>query len=68
MGRHGIREGDIMSLHITSFFGEEDGWQDGRCACGWAVGPCPDDETVVDALMEHAFEMGVQRGLWEART
>lgn len=32
------------------------------CACGWAFGPVPDLETLVDVLMQHAYEAAVGEG------
>lgn len=29
------------------------------CACGWKCPPCPDEETRVDFLMQHAYEAGI---------
>lgn len=37
---------------------EEDGWLIPQCTCGWRFGPVPDLETLVDVLMDHAYEIG----------
>jgi hypothetical protein len=37
---------------------EADGFYTARCICGWSDGPFPDFETMVDALMDHAFYAG----------
>lgn len=29
-----------------------------KCSCKWKGMPCPDTETAVDVLMEHAYAMG----------
>ena len=36
------------------------------CACGWKCYPCPDMETVTDALMQHAYEAGYALALQNA--
>ncbi len=33
-------------------------WAAARCSCGWEIRGLPDDETLVDALMEHAWHEG----------
>lgn len=49
-----------MSLHQTICGIEEDelGFVSIRCECGWQSGPMPDTETLIDSVMEHAFEAG----------
>ena len=29
------------------------------CACGYRCPPCPDYETAVDGMMQHAYEAGI---------
>lgn len=29
------------------------------CSCGYRCPPCPDTETAVDGLMQHAYEAGI---------
>ena len=49
-----------MSAHnIADFFQDDDGWYFGKCACGFQTGACPDDETVIDVLMDHAYMAGL---------
>lgn len=38
----------------------EDGWYTARCGCGFTFGPAPDQEVVLDVLMEHAWLVGRQ--------
>ena len=33
------------------------------CACGWKCPPCPDEDTCIDFLMQHAYEAGFADGL-----
>lgn len=49
-----------MSAHYSVEF-ERDGkgWWPGRCLCGWDGGMYPDAEDAADALMDHAFQVGV---------
>lgn len=50
-----------MSAHITAGGLDVDlrnGWLNALCCCGWRQGPFPDEETAIDALMEHAYAMG----------
>lgn len=35
-------------------------WAAAKCRCGWEVGGLPDDETLIDALMEHAYLEGLR--------
>lgn len=42
------------TLHPT------DGWYEARCACGFRLGQLPDLETMVDVLMEHAYDAGLR--------
>jgi hypothetical protein len=44
-------------IHQTADFDlhPRDGWYSAQCTCGFTEGPFPDIETMVDALMEHAF-------------
>lgn len=50
-----------MTTHYTADGVEQDeeGWYVPSCACGWKWAPCPDIETAVDVLMEHAYEAGL---------
>lgn len=49
-----------MNTHACDEIGEDNaGFPCGRCICGWQSPPCPDEETAIDYLMQHAYEMGV---------
>lgn len=61
MGTDGIH----MS-HAETLLSDDDGWHQARCTCGWAQGPLPDLETVVDVLMQHAREMALLEDREEA--
>lgn len=47
--------------HMTANFDlhPDDGWFRAECSCGWEQGPFPDAETMVDALMDHAYAAGL---------
>jgi hypothetical protein len=48
-----------LMVHMTSDFRtrpDDDGWFRGHCECDWEGGPYPDAETLVDALMAHAYD------------
>lgn len=52
---------DGSSTHLSdprTFDESDDGFFTALCYCGWERGPLPDIETMVDALMEHAFYAG----------
>jgi len=50
-----------MTSHACEEIAEdESGFPSGRCSCGWETAGCPDDETAMNVLMEHAFRMGSQ--------
>ena len=55
-----------MGGHISVPATDEDGWTIPTCTCGWTFGPCPDDETAADALMDHAYETGFFDGFQHA--
>ncbi len=42
------------------------GFYTADCACGWRSPPCPDEETRVDFLMQHAYEAGYAKALQNA--
>ncbi len=44
---------DVSCLEPT-----DTGFFEARCECGFRVGPLPDRETLVDVLMEHAWNEG----------
>lgn len=45
--------------HVVDVFDQDDeGFTIVQCMCGLPLGPFPDDETAIDALMEHAFLEG----------
>jgi hypothetical protein len=47
-------------IHQSDGIGEDDdGFFTPRCTCGWRWGPCPDLETLVDVLMDHAAERAI---------
>lgn len=44
-----------MSDHILDEIKmDDDGFETAICKCGLELGPFPDTETMIDALMEHA--------------
>lgn len=47
--------------YIADGTDEEDnmGFCSPTCACGWKCPPCPDWETAIDFLMQHAYEAGI---------
>lgn len=52
--------------HMSDGFYENDeGWYTARCTCGAKLGVCPDAETAADALMNHAYLVGLSDG-WES--
>jgi hypothetical protein len=55
-------------LHQTADFDlhPAEGWYSAQCTCGFTEGPFPDAETMVDALMEHAYHAGVVAGVGRA--
>jgi hypothetical protein len=50
----------------ASFDSDDAGFFTAVCSCGWKQGPLPDVETMVDALMQHAFEMGIRMHVTES--
>jgi len=50
-----------MTVHISRNGIEEDdnGFGFVTCDCGAVIGPAPDNETLLDMAMEHAWEGGV---------
>lgn len=52
MATKNVHLSDASSLET-----DETGFYTARCECGWAFGPLPDVETVVDALMDHARDI-----------
>lgn len=54
-----------MSVHQTANFDLRpgDGWFTAECECGWTMGPFPDAETMVDALMDHAADAATAEAL-----
>lgn len=50
----------MSALHLTAggLDSDENGFVISHCSCGWRMGPMPDEETAIDALMEHAYERG----------
>lgn len=49
---------DEPPVHTSDNGVHADGWTIARCMCGWTFGPCPDDVTATDVLMEHAYAAG----------
>lgn len=50
----------MRSEHVSDEFYENDeGWYEAKCSCGTTLGIFPDPETACDALMEHAYEAGM---------
>lgn len=48
--------------HFSVDFAENaEGWWVPRCMCEWEGGPCPTAEDACDALMDHAYESGVEK-------
>jgi len=50
----------MSELHQTADFDlrPDGGWYTATCTCGHTEGPFPDPETMVDALMDHAYFAG----------
>lgn len=38
------------------------GFLNALCSCGYRCQPCPDEDTCIDALMQHAYEAGTLAG------
>lgn len=50
--------------HTSVDVGEDgEGFIHAECSCGFKVEGLPDDETAIDVLMDHAYEMGRLIGL-----
>lgn len=49
-----------MTMHISKqgFEEDDDGFISVTCGCGAPLGPFPDQETALDAAMEHAYHAG----------
>lgn len=47
-----------MASHISQsgFVEDGDGFIWVRCECGEGLGPAPDEETMLDIAMEHAYQ------------
>lgn len=50
-----------------SFEPDKMGFYTARCSCRWKFGPLPDQETLTDVLMAHAYEMGVAAAVSRGR-
>jgi hypothetical protein len=55
-----------MTIHASTRDGlrtDDDGFIWAACECGQQLGPFPDEETCVDALMSHAYSEGERAGI-----
>lgn len=52
---------DFHRLADECLISDDHGFFVPRCTCGWAFGPVPDVEILIDVLIEHAADAGMMR-------
>ncbi len=45
---------EVIHTTVAGIERDDDGFVFATCACGFVSMPCPDEETLIDVMMEHA--------------